>query len=457
VTITTNQGEVSAMIIRTLLMMLGASAAAAPASAQFSPAWRWNRHAVFVSTTGAINAVRGYEFTVTEPITVTAIGVFDHETGFGSAATSQSFPGLAQAHPVNLWQLVTPSTGMQLASGVVAAGQVTPLCQDGYRYASISPTALTPGNTYVVSAYWPENTGSGNFDPYPDVQSSGALVTLDPRISIVQARHAIFITGNTFPSSQGGVTNGYIGVLNMRIGAGSCEPNPGADLATTFRGGNGQAGNMFDLTALTFQGLTIDGWQINLGNDVTNATPVEVSIYWREGSYVGHESSPDGWTLLGAVNVLSWGPNQATPVPLGGLAIPGGATRGIFITTNFITSQPPPQSPPFLNYTDGGVTTANADLQISPAIGKANPRFTGNTFLNKTWNGGVLYTVGLGCYANCDGSTTAPVLNVQDFTCFLQRYAAGESYANCDNSTVAPVLNVQDFTCFLQSYAAGCP
>jgi hypothetical protein len=61
------------------------------------------------------------------------------------------------------------------------------------------------------------------------------------------------------------------------------------------------------------------------------------------------------------------------------------------------------------------------------------------------------------CYPNCDNSTTAPILNVQDFTCFLQRYAAGDSYANCDNSTIAPVLNVQDFTCFLQSYAAGCP
>jgi hypothetical protein len=61
------------------------------------------------------------------------------------------------------------------------------------------------------------------------------------------------------------------------------------------------------------------------------------------------------------------------------------------------------------------------------------------------------------CYANCDASTTAPVLNVGDFTCFLQRFAAGESYANCDQSTTAPVLNVGDFTCFLQRFAAGCP
>jgi hypothetical protein len=61
------------------------------------------------------------------------------------------------------------------------------------------------------------------------------------------------------------------------------------------------------------------------------------------------------------------------------------------------------------------------------------------------------------CYPNCDASTTAPVLNVADFTCFLQRFAAGESYANCDNSTTAPTLNVADFTCFLQRFAAGCP
>jgi hypothetical protein len=65
-----------------------------------------------------------------------------------------------------------------------------------------------------------------------------------------------------------------------------------------------------------------------------------------------------------------------------------------------------------------------------------------------------MYTV---CYANCDCSTTAPVLNVGDFTCFLQRYTAGDPYANCDGSTAPPVLNVADFTCFLQKYVAGCP
>ena len=61
------------------------------------------------------------------------------------------------------------------------------------------------------------------------------------------------------------------------------------------------------------------------------------------------------------------------------------------------------------------------------------------------------------CYANCDGSTAAPILNVNDFSCFLNLYAAGSVLANCDASTVAPVLNVNDFSCFLNKFAAGCP
>ena len=65
--------------------------------------------------------------------------------------------------------------------------------------------------------------------------------------------------------------------------------------------------------------------------------------------------------------------------------------------------------------------------------------------------------VGLGCYANCDSSTAAPVLNVNDFVCFLNRFSAGDPYANCDGSTAAPTLNVNDFTCFLNKFAVGCP
>jgi hypothetical protein len=60
------------------------------------------------------------------------------------------------------------------------------------------------------------------------------------------------------------------------------------------------------------------------------------------------------------------------------------------------------------------------------------------------------------CAANCDQSTTTPVLNVLDFACFLNAFAAGDLYANCDSSTTPPVLNVLDFACFLNKFAAGC-
>jgi hypothetical protein len=66
-------------------------------------------------------------------------------------------------------------------------------------------------------------------------------------------------------------------------------------------------------------------------------------------------------------------------------------------------------------------------------------------------------TLTIPCYANCDGSTVSPVLNVLDFNCFLNRFSAGDAYANCDGSTVAPVLNVLDFNCFLNRFTAGCP
>lgn len=112
---------------------------------------------------------------------------------------------------------------------------------------------------------------------------------------------------------------------------------------------------------------------------------------------------------------------------------------------------------------DGWLYTINAAtrelLRIDPATGAA-------TTVGPT--GGV-FGAGYGlaavltpppppaCYANCDGSTFRPVLNINDFVCFLGRYAAGESYANCDGSTETPVLNVNDFLCYLNAYALGCP
>ncbi len=60
------------------------------------------------------------------------------------------------------------------------------------------------------------------------------------------------------------------------------------------------------------------------------------------------------------------------------------------------------------------------------------------------------------CYANCDASTSAPLLTANDFQCFLNKFAAADAYANCDHSTSNPLLTANDFQCFLNAYAAGC-
>lgn len=72
----------------------------------------------------------------------------------------------------------------------------------------------------------------------------------------------------------------------------------------------------------------------------------------------------------------------------------------------------------------------------------------------------------INCAANCDGSTTMPMLNAEDFQCFLNIYASAAglplaqqiaSQGNCDHSTIPPVLNANDFACFMNAFAAGCP
>ncbi|MBL9031710.1 MAG: hypothetical protein JNM80_08380 [Phycisphaerae bacterium] len=105
--------------------------------------------------------------------------------------------------------------------------------------------------------------------------------------------------------------------------------------------------------------------------------------------------------------------------------------------------------------TDGNATWTD----LAEAVGfDLSADMTGDLIVNHADLDAINAALGLGaCYANCDGSTTPPVLNVNDFTCFLNKFAAADPYANCDGSTTPPVLNVNDFTCFLNQFAIGCP
>jgi hypothetical protein len=97
---------------------------------------------------------------------------------------------------------------------------------------------------------------------------------------------------------------------------------------------------------------------------------------------------------------------------------------------SFMASMPTPRGPSL--FMTGGFTTAGG--------------------------GSVMYTARLvgcpSCYANCDQSTAAPTLNVNDFLCFMTRFALHAPEANCTNDAT---IDLADFMCFMQRFAAGCP
>jgi hypothetical protein len=106
-------------------------------------------------------------------------------------------------------------------------------------------------------------------------------------------------------------------------------------------------------------------------------------------------------------------------------------------------------SPGLADAVPGNVVQASGDI-LECAITPNDGMFDGAT---------VTLRMAVGCYANCDASTVPPRLNVNDFSCFLNKFAAGDPSANCDQSVLPPILNINDFVCFANRYQSGigCP
>ena len=193
-------------------------------------------------------------------------------------------------------------------------------------------------------------------------------------------------------------------------------------------------------------GTTISDWLIMPQMAISNGTQL---AFWT----ISHASFPDRMQ----VRMSTAGPSTNTGV--------GPEDVGDFATLLLDIN------PTYLASANGGYPSVWTQFTVPVAglPGAASGRFAFRYYVE---NGGpnginsdiiglddVAVTAGTppqGCYANCDQSTTVPFLNVLDFTCFLQKFAAAAPYANCDGSTTAPALNVLDFTCFLQKFAAGC-
>lgn len=138
------------------------------------------------------------------------------------------------------------------------------------------------------------------------------------------------------------------------------SPTPDT-LSTTFAGGNGNDGVVFDVVAKN--ALNLRSLQIPLEDAGTHS----LHVYTRTGTHVGFEGAPGSWTLLGVQSVEIVGSDTTTVAfefPEA-LAIPTGGTRAFMIVV-------PGAS---VNYSNGGpepvgnIEAEDANLRILKGSG----------------------------------------------------------------------------------------
>jgi hypothetical protein len=162
----------------------------------------------FTGTSGAGtgNTTQGYAFTLSNPLLVTQLGVFDFDLPGGPV-------GLQQSIPVTIWT----STGTLEAQGTVPSGTAGTLT-DGFRYVSIAPVMLSAGS-YTIGAFYATGTDL--------VIGPASTITTAPGVTYSGTRS---VAGNAFPAGNSlAASNGYFGP-NFQFTAATSAPDTGSTL-----------------------------------------------------------------------------------------------------------------------------------------------------------------------------------------------------------------------------------
>ncbi len=260
------------------------------------------------------------------------------------------------------------STGLQ---GICSAG--TNQCQNG----SLSCVQTNAATTEVCNGLDDDcdgstdenNPGGGANCLVPGQQGECENGTVNCVTGALQCEQTIFpineVCGNGLDDNCDGSTD---------EGCGGCNPG---NIVTTYAGGNGQSGNMFDVVALSnINVLSFDG---NL--DVGTHT---VEIYYKVGTHVGFEGTSSAWTLIGSTPVTSVAADAPTAIPLPfNVSIPAGQTYAFYVTTTLSG----------IGYTNGttlgAVYVQDAHTQVLEGVGVAYP--FGSVYSPRVWNGTVYY------------------------------------------------------------------
>jgi hypothetical protein len=254
--------------------------------------------------------------------------------------------------------------------------------------------------------------------------------------------------------------------------------------------GTGAITTMFNSAARTYQhtipgadfaaapGTTLVGFTTRTRSTTTASWPAQDVVFSNFDIFIGERAAAGALSTTFAANVApgtevqvrsgpmtvpaaSFTSSGALPNPFGTFIVGFDTPFVIDTTKDYIIT---------VRHTGNLVSSPSMDRVVSAGayLGMSTTTYNGTTgsAANYTIHQFLVTPGGSVCYANCDGSTVAPVLNVDDFTCFINEFAVAQGlphaqqvshYANCDGSTTAPALNVDDFTCFINQYAQGCP
>lgn len=166
-----------------------------------------------------------------------------------------------------------------------------------------------------------------------------------------------------------------------------------ASISTLFAHDLRAEGNMFDVENIGSASVRLTG---RFEGNWDPAATGTIEAWYRSGSYVGSESSPGGWTLLGRVALpASSAFDTPTPFDVGTpLVLAPGETIGLLVFIDSPTND-------ILAYTNGGGVYSDGTLELTLGVGKEetgrvslnDPPVDGGTNSPRTWNGTIEYEI----------------------------------------------------------------
>lgn len=191
--------KVLCLVVFAAALVLTAQPASAQAIESFSGGSAFQ--CFYGDTTGD---VIGWRFTVSEPLLVDSLGVWDDDpiTSQGAEArgggSEPASPSLDSSHQVGIWD----DSQSLVVSTTVTPG--SPL-QDDFRYESVAATVLDPGTTYTIGSM----TDCEDNDTY--ISSASSLETAPEVTHLLAVFPADIDMGFVFPTEDSAGNLGRIG------------------------------------------------------------------------------------------------------------------------------------------------------------------------------------------------------------------------------------------------------